>query len=129
MKERLFESVEQNRDGCFSEVEVYYDARSEAYGTIEWEIIDSIKNKMELGESTKQCNNDCLNEAEIVEEKFHDSMEYDKTDRLSRVGTYYNAQNKINAIAIKKMTPVMAGKIITVVHNLTSRRYWKGKEG
>ena len=58
MEDRPFESIEQDRDGCFSEVEIYYDAQDKIHGAIEWEIIDSVKNEIDLVESTKQRKND-----------------------------------------------------------------------
>ena len=47
-EERSFESIKKDRDDCVSEVGIYYDALDEIHGIVEWEIIDSIENKMEL---------------------------------------------------------------------------------
>ena len=102
VEQKLFESIEQGKDDWLSEVEIYYDDKIEVHGAIEWKIIESVKNKLELVECTEKCRPDYFSKAEIGEEKSLNSKEHDREDHLSRVENYYNTLDKINAIAKKK---------------------------
>ena len=106
---RPFESIEQSRNDCFSEVEMFYDAQREVHGAIEWEIIESVKNKLEVVECTEKCRPDYFSKAETVEEKSLNSMEPNREDHLSRV---------IHTVTKKKDD--MAKTRITISHTLIS---------
>lgn len=69
MGERLFESVEQNRDDSFSEVEIYYDATDKPHGDSEKEISTSIEDKEESVESVELLNEGCVRKVRIRKER------------------------------------------------------------
>ena len=67
--ERLFESVEQNRDDSFSEVEIYYDAQDKPHEDLEQEMIDPSEDNVDLVESTEQRDDEYFRKLGIIEER------------------------------------------------------------